>query len=188
MKLVVGLGNPGKKYEKTRHNAGFMGVDFLAKYFGFDKFKKSDKHKCEMAEGNIVGEKVILMKPQTFMNLSGQAVRSVVQFYKIPIGDLIVIFDDVDLPSGKLRIRPSGSAGGHKGMKSVIQELGADEFIRIRFGMAPPSSFKGDLNDYVLGKLTLTQKKLLTENIKKFPQILEVLLKEGVEQAMQEFN
>lgn len=188
MKLVAGLGNPGKKYEKTRHNSGFIGVDYLAKQFGFDKFKKSEKHKCEMTEGNIAGEKVILMKPQTFMNLSGQAVRSVARFYKIPMNGLIVIFDDVDLPPGKLRIRPSGSAGGHKGVKSIIQELGADDFVRIRFGMAPPPNFRGDLEDYVLGKLTITQKKLLTGNIKKLPQILEILLKEGVEQVMQEFN
>ena len=188
MKLIVGLGNPGKKYEETRHNAGFMGVDYLAKHFGFEKFKKADKHKSEISEGKIGSEKVLLIKPQTFMNLSGQAVRSVARFYKIPMGDLIIIFDDVDLPSGKLRIRPSGSAGGHKGMKSVIQELGTNDFVRIRFGMAPPSSFKGDLEDYVLGKLTFSQKKFLTGNIKELPQILEVLLKEGVEQAMQEYN
>jgi len=188
MKLIVGLGNPGDKYKNTRHNAGFMAVDFLVEHFGLDAFKKADKHKCEMADGEIAGEKVILIKPQTFMNLSGQAVRSVMQFYKIPAEDVMVVYDDVDLPSGNLRVRSSGSAGGHKGMKSVVHELGTEDFIRIRLGITPLTEFKGDLEDYVLGKLSGEEGVLMEGNVKKLPILLEVLLKEGIEEAMQEFN
>ena len=177
MKLIVGLGN-----------AGFMALDFLVEHFGLDAFKKADKHKCEMADGEIAGEKVILIKPQTFMNLSGQAVRSVMQFYKIPAEDVMVVYDDVDLPSGNLRVRPSGSAGGHKGMKSIIQELGSENFIRIRLGIAPLTEFKGDLEDYVLGKLSDEEEVLMEGNIKKLPNLFEALLEDGIEKAMQEFN
>ncbi len=188
MKLIVGLGNPGKKYENTRHNAGFMGVDFLAEHFGLDPFKKTDKHKCEMTEGMIEGEKSILLKPQTFMNLSGQSVRSVMQFYKIPLEDVVVIYDDVDIASGNLKVRPSGSPGTHNGMKSVTQELGSQDFVRVRLGVSPLEEFKGDLADYVLGQLLDEEKLLMEGNVKKLPHLFEVLWKEGVEEAMQEFN
>lgn len=187
MKLIVGLGNPGKQYENTRHNAGFMALDFLVEHFGFE-FKKSDKHKCEVTEGQMFDEKVILIKPQTFMNLSGQSVRFVSQFYKIPTEDVIVIYDDVDLPSGNLRIRLSGSAGGHKGMKSIIQELGTEDFVRIRLGIAPLMEFKGELEGYVLGKLTEEEASLMEGNVKKLPDILEKILKGDIEEAMHEYN
>ncbi len=187
MKLIVGLGNPGGKYEKTRHNAGFMAVDFLAEHFGFE-FKKADKHKCEIAEGEMFDEKVFLIKPQAFMNLSGQSVRSVLQFYKIPKEDVIAMYDDVDLPSGNLRIRPSGSAGGHNGMKSIIQELGTEDFVRIRLGISPLTEFKGELEDYVLGKVSGEEVSLMEGNIKKLPQLLEALFEKGIEEAMHEFN
>ena len=187
MKLIIGLGNPGKQYEKTRHNAGFMAVDFLTEHFGFG-FKKFDKHKCEIAEGQMFDEKIILIKPQTFMNLSGQSVRSVSQFYKIPIEDVIVIYDDVDLPSGNLRIRLSGSAGGHNGMKSIIQELGTENFVRIRLGIAPLTEFKGELEGYVLGKLSEEEMNLMEGNVKKLPDILEEILKGDIEKAMHEYN
>ena len=188
MKLIVGLGNPGRQYENTRHNAGFLAADELAGIFGFGEFKISDKHKSEIAEGKIGRDKVILVKPQTFMNLSGQAVRSVMQFYKIPIEDLVVIYDDVDLASGAMRIRPSGSAGGHKGMKSLIQELGTDEFVRIRLGIAPLTEFKGSLEDYVLGKFSNEEESLMGDNLRILPKVIEVFLKEGIEEAMQEYN
>ncbi len=187
MKLIVGLGNPGGKYEKTRHNAGFMALDFLAEHFGLE-FKKADKYKCEIAEGDMFDEKVILIKPQTFMNLSGQSARSVLQFYKIPKEDVIAVYDDVDLPSGNLRIRPSGSAGGHNGMKSIIQELGTEDFVRIRLGIAPLTEFKGNLEDYVLGKLAGEEVSLMEGNIKKLPDILEKILKGDIEEVMHEFN
>ena len=188
MKLIIGLGNPGNQYKKTRHNAGFMAVEYLADEFGFSEFKKSDKHKSEIAEGQINGEKVLLIKPQTFMNLSGQAVQSVMQFYKIAIENIVVIFDDVSLSSGTIRIRPSGSAGGHNGVKSLIQELGTDEFIRVRLGIEPIIPFKGELEDYVLGKLSDEESELMDSNIEKTPKIMETLFEEGAEEVMQGFN
>jgi PTH1 family peptidyl-tRNA hydrolase len=188
MKLIVGLGNPGAKYSQTRHNAGFMAVEHLAKKFGFDKFKMTEKHKAETAEGQISGLKALLIKPQTFMNNSGQAVQSVMSFYKLKAEDIIVVYDDVDLPFEKLRIRPKGSAGNHKGMKSVIEQVGGQDFIRIRLGTQPPASYKGSLEDYVLGKLTADQKKKLSDVISKLPSVLEVVIKEGTEKAMNEFN
>jgi len=188
MKLIIGLGNPGKEYKKTRHNAGFMAVEHLAEKFGFSEFKKSDKHKCEIAEGEINGEKVILIKPQTFMNLSGESVRSVMQFYKVPITDIVVIFDDVSLPSSVLRVRPAGSAGGHNGVKSVIKELGTDEFVRIRLGIEPLEEFKGNLEDYVLGKLGEEEMELMQKNIEKTSKLIEVLFMDGTEECMQKFN
>jgi len=188
MKLIIGLGNPGKQYEKTRHNAGFIAIEYLADQFGFDTFKKADKHKSEISSGIINGEKVLLIKPQTFMNLSGQAVRSVMQFYKVDVKDIVVIFDDVSLPSGTLRVRPSGSAGGHNGVKSIIQELGTNEFVRIKLGIEPIAEFKGVLEDYVLGRLSDKESELIKQNIEKTPKIVESLFKEGAEEVMQKFN
>lgn len=188
MKLIVGLGNPGKKYESTRHNAGFKALDFLADHFGFDAFKESGKHKAEVSEGQMADEKVMLMKPLTYMNLSGQPLRSVLQFYKINIQDLIVLYDDVSIPSGNVRIRGEGSAGGHNGVKSVIQELGTEQFIRVRLGIAPLTEFKGELEDYVLGKLNEEEIALLEGNLRKLPTMIEILLKGDVEKAMHEYN
>lgn len=187
MKLIAGLGNPGRQYEKTRHNAGFMAVDFLAEHFNLE-FKKSDKYKCELAEGQLLDKKVILLKPQTFMNLSGQSVQSVASFYKIDLSDIIVIHDDVDIASGNLKIRPSGSPGTHNGMRSVTQLLGSEDFIRIRLGIAPLSEFKGPLEDYVLGKLSDEEVSLMEGNVKKLSPLFETLFRKGIEEAMQEFN
>ena len=188
MKLIVGLGNPGAQYKGTRHNAGFLAVDFLAKHFGFDKFKKADKFKAEIAEGTISGEKVLIAKPQTFMNLSGQSVSAIMSFYKIPIEDLIVIFDDADLPYGNMRIRSEGSGGGQKGAKSIIELLGTQGFVRIRLGIQPPLSFKGSLEDYVLGALTDEEFDLLEDSIKKLPDAIIGLFKGDVDKVMNEFN
>ncbi len=189
MKLIVGLGNPGKKYEKTRHNVGFMAAQWLVDSFAFEPFKKAAKHKCEMTGGFIGDDQVVLIQPQTYMNLSGQAVRSVAQFYKIKQKDVIVISDDVNIDTGTIRVRPSGSAGGHNGLKSIIQELGTDEFIRVRVGIAPLSEFKGDLEDYVLGKLTKDeQAKIMVEVMTNLPDVIEVLLNEGIEKCMQKYN
>jgi peptidyl-tRNA hydrolase, PTH1 family len=188
MKLIVGLGNPGRKYENTRHNIGFRAAEYLAEFYDFDDFSISEKHNADIAKGEILEEKIIIAKPQTFMNLSGQAVRSVMQFYKIPTEDLIVISDDVTLPSGSLRIRKSGSAGGHNGLKSIIQELGTDEFLRIRLGIDPITPFKGNLEDYVLGKISDEEMDLMETNIKKLPELLKILFDKGIEEAMQKFN
>ena len=188
MKLIVGLGNPGKEYEKTRHNAGFMAVERLADEFGFGSFKMAGKHKAEIAEGNIGGVKTILAKPQTFMNLSGQAVRSLIQFYKVELSDLIVIFDDVAIPNGMLRIRPDGSAGGHNGMKSIIQELGGQDFVRVRLGIEPKQPSRIPLEDHVLGKFTKHEATLMEENLEKIPAVVKTIIGEGVDKAMAEFN
>jgi peptidyl-tRNA hydrolase, PTH1 family len=188
MKLIVGLGNPGKEYESTRHNAGFMAVDRLVDEFGFGPFKLASKHKAEIVEGAIGGEKVLLAKPQTFMNLSGQAVRSLAQFYKVAPSDLIVIYDDVAIPSGSLRIRPDGSAGGHNGMKSIIQALGTQNFVRVRLGIEPKQSSRIPLEDHVLGKFTKHEAELMQENLEKIPAIVKTIVEEGVEKAMAEYN
>ena len=188
MKLIVGLGNPGDKYKNTRHNAGFMAVDYLAQHFGLGVFKDAERFKSKLLEGNINAETTLLMKPQTFMNLSGEAVQSVMHFYKIPIEDLIVIYDEAELPFGTIRIRPNGSAGGHNGMKSIIKMLGTQDFVRIRIGIKPPESFKGALEDYVLGKITEDQKNDMNSVIETIPNILDVLAFDGIEKAMSEFN
>lgn len=187
MKLIVGLGNPGRKYENTRHNAGFMAADFLAEQFGFGSFKHSERHKAEIAEGVIGAEKAALLKPQTFMNLSGEAIRSAADFYKIPVADITVIYDDVALPFGTLRVRPDGSAGGHNGVRSVIQNIG-DAFTRVRLGIQPKEPFPGALEDYVLGVLTKDQKADLEKVIEKLPELLKLLFAEGVDGARQRFN
>lgn len=188
MKLIVGLGNPGDKYKNTRHNAGFLALDDIQSVFGCSEFKKSVKRKAYISEGQIANEKVVLVKPQTFMNLSGQSVQGLVHFFKLTPSDVVVIYDDIDINSGELRVRPSGSAGGHNGIKSMIQCLGSDEFVRVRIGVKPIQDFKGDLADYVLGQLSGEEEDLLGQNIQKLPQLLELLVSEGVEEVMQKFN
>ncbi|PIZ74223.1 aminoacyl-tRNA hydrolase [Candidatus Peregrinibacteria bacterium CG_4_10_14_0_2_um_filter_43_11] len=188
MKLLIGLGNPGKEYESTRHNAGFMAMDHLANHFGCEAFRFFDKHKAELTTGQIGGEKVILVKPKTYMNLSGEAVQSIMGFYKIPMEDMVVLYDDVDIPFGALRVRPHGSAGGHNGIKSLIQHLGTSDFNRIRLGIQPKEPFPGALEDYVLGKLTHEQKDTLDKVILILPSAVELLFKEGIESAMHQFN
>lgn len=188
MKLIAGLGNPGKEYEKTRHNAGFMGVEYLADFFRFVDFKKADKFKAEISEGVIGGEKVFLVKPQTFMNLSGCSVRGLMDFYKISLPDFIVIFDDADIDSGALRVRRSGSAGGHNGVKSIIQELGTGDFLRVRLGISPMADFKGALEDYVLGKFSEEEMDLLKKNLERLPKIVEGVMKGEAEEVMNENN
>jgi PTH1 family peptidyl-tRNA hydrolase len=188
MKLIVGLGNPGSQYKNTRHNAGFMAVDELFDNFDFQPFKKSAKFKAEIAEGQISNEKAYLVKPQTFMNLTGEAVSGIMNFYKIPLKDLIVIHDDADLPYGKIRIRPDGSDGGHKGIKSIIEHIGSQGFIRVRIGIEAPALFKGRLEDYVLGKITDTEKRELKTVLRQIPSVVDVIISKGVETAMNQFN
>ena len=149
MFVIVGLGNPGKKYDNTRHNAGFISIDALADKYGISISEK--KHKALCGSGVIEGNKVLLVKPQTFMNLSGESVRSVMDFYKIdPEEDMLVIYDDISLAPGNIRIRKKGSAGGHNGIKSIIAHAGTQNFMRIKVGVGEkPSGW--DLADYVLG-------------------------------------
>jgi len=183
MYLIVGLGNPGREYENTRHNVGFVAIDYLAEKLGIKLGKI--KFKGIYGEGFIGNEKCILLKPQTFMNLSGQSVREAAEFYKIEPQNIIVMYDDVNLEVGKVRIRPSGSAGGHNGMKNIIYLLNTDEFPRIRFGVGAPEH---DLVDHVLGKFSDEDGKSVTNAIKNTDDILNVIFKMGVGEAMSRFN
>ena len=183
--LIVGLGNPGQKYEHTRHNMGFLTVDLLAEKLGV----KLNKVKFKAAY-NIVkfaGCKCLVMKPQTYMNLSGEAVREAAQFYKIPAERVLVIYDDVSLPVGKLRVRPSGSAGGHNGIKNIIAHLGTQSFPRVKIGVAAPGE-EGDMVDWVIGVPSQAERKILAESFEKAIEAAECIISDGCQKAMNRFN
>ncbi|NPA93018.1 MAG: aminoacyl-tRNA hydrolase [Chloroflexi bacterium] len=156
--LIVGLGNPGREYAKTRHNAGFLLLDHLAEQLGF-RFRRM-QFKALVADGRYQGRKIILAKPQTYMNLSGRAVRPLMRFYQIPPEQLLVAYDDLDLPLGTLRLRPKGGHGGHKGMRSIIEHLGTQEFPRLRLGIGRPPG-RMDAADYVLQPFTPAEMEVL---------------------------
>lgn len=183
MLLIVGLGNPGREYERTRHNAGFMLVDLLALEAGI---KLDKKGKGFWGKGRIAGEDVVLLKPQTFMNLSGEAVSEVRAFYKIQAGAMIVAYDDCDLPIGKLRIRKDGGSGGHRGVNSIIATLGSKDFPRIRLGVGRPPH--GDTANYVLSPFTKDEQPALEEMLCRGKESVEVLITGGIDQAMNMFN
>lgn len=162
MYVIAGLGNPGKKYEKTRHNMGFLVLDEFAASHGISVSRI--RHRALTGEGIVAGEKVLLVKPQTYMNLSGESLREVMAYYNVPIEKLIVVYDDMDLDIGSLRIRKKGSAGSHNGMKSVIYQLQTDQFPRIRVGIG--TSGNADWKDFVTGKISDGEAKLLSETIR----------------------
>ena len=184
--LVVGLGNPGVKYESTRHNMGFLVVDKLAQNEKL-KFNKL-RFKAWTATWEVGGEKVLLMKPQTYMNLSGEAVGQAARFYKIPADHVLVISDDIALPAGKLRIRAGGSAGGHNGLKNIIQHLGTDRFPRIKVGVGSPQQAEHDIVDWVTGKPMGEDQKVIIEALDKAVAAIPVLIEQGVDRAMNRFN
>lgn len=186
MYVIAGLGNPGAKYVNTRHNIGFMVIDELAGKNGISVTEK--KHKALVGKGIVGGEKVLLVKPQTFMNLSGESIREIIDYYKIEEkSELIVISDDISLGVGALRIRKKGSAGGHNGLKNIILHLGHDEFQRIRLGVGEkPSGY--DLADYVLGHFQEEDRALIAESVKQAAEAVEVMIAEGADKAMNEFN
>lgn len=186
--IVAGLGNPGEKYAKTRHNMGFLTVDLLAE----QQSVKLNKVKFKAAY-NILrfgGARVLVMKPQTFMNLSGEAVREAAQFYKIPPERVLVIYDDVSLPVGKLRVRPSGSAGGHNGIKSIIAHLGTDRFPRIKIGVGDPGGTgpDRDMIDWVIGVPSQADRKLLLDTFARAVDAAACIIENGCEKAMNDFN
>ena len=184
--LVVGLGNPGPKYDWTRHNMGFLVIDELAQREKIPVQKLKFKALTNTA---VIGDQsVLLMKPTTYMNLSGGAVGEAARFYKIPPERILVISDDVALPQGKLRIRRSGSAGGHNGLKDIIAHLGGDGFPRIKVGVGGKPHPDSDMADWVLGKFTGQDKKVMEEAIKRAADAVETLLKYGVDQAMSKHN
>ena len=185
MYLIVGLGNPGREYEHTRHNAGFDAIDVLAGKLGADV--KEKKHKGLCGKGMIAGEKVILLKPQTFMNLSGESVRAAADFYKIDAEHMIVLYDDIDLDVGKLRVRAKGSAGGHNGIKNIIAHLGTQEFQRIRIGVGEkPKEY--DLADYVLGRFSAEDRKLVEEAFANAADAVRLMVQGKTDEAMNLYN
>jgi PTH1 family peptidyl-tRNA hydrolase len=183
--MIVGLGNPGKDYQKNRHNVGFMAIDKIASEFGIEN--KKAKSKAIVMEGKKDNKKVILVKPQTFMNLSGSAVASLVHFFKISPENLIVIHDDLDLPSLSIRLRPGGGAGGQKGVASIIQNLGTQQFSRIRIGIGRPPG-RMDPADYVLQNFPKQDEKELPFLFDKVTKAVESILESGIEIAMNKFN
>ena len=176
--LVVGLGNPGSQYEATRHNVGFRAVDALAKEAGV----KIDRAKFQAltAQVTVGGVRVLLMKPQTYMNLSGVAVKQAADFYKVPPERVLVLFDDIDLDVGRLRIRRNGSAGGHNGIKSIISSLGSQEFPRIKIGVGAKPHPDYDLADWVLSRFTLAEQKLLDPAIEHAAEAVPVIFTQGI--------
>ena len=183
MYLVVGLGNPGKEYEGTRHNIGFEAIDYLSDKYNIELNR--EKFKGVFGEGFIKGKKVILLKPTTYMNLSGESIREVVNFYKISNEEVIVIYDDISLEVGRLRIREKGSHGGHNGIKSIIANLGTDVFPRVKIGVGAP---KGNLVSHVLGKFSDDEVEILRETIKASSDAVSIMISKDTKEAMNKLN
>jgi len=184
IKLIVGLGNPGARYTHSRHNVGFMIVERFARAHDLQFARR--RFNAELAEGTIGDARVLLAKPQTFMNLSGEAVGKLVAFYKIALTDLLVVYDDLDLPLGKLRLRPKGGAGGHHGMESILARLGSSDFPRLRVGIGRPNP-DADI-DHVLGAFSEAELAVMEETFTRAVQAIEVWLREGIDVAMSRFN
>lgn len=186
MFVIVGLGNPGAKYEETRHNVGFKTIDILAKQLKVDLSKK--KFKALVGEGNLCNQKVVLIKPQTYMNLSGESVYNAISWYKIPLSNLIIIYDDIDLPVGKLRIRRNGSAGTHNGMRSILDYIQSEEFPRIRIGVGAPPHKEFDLADYVLSRFTSEEKPQVDTSLHNAAEAAMLIVQNDIAAAMNRFN
>ena len=185
MFLIVGLGNPGRQYEHTRHNAGFDVMDALAEKYNISISESG--HKALFGKGMIGGQKVILAKPQTFMNLSGESIREAVDYYKIAPEDIIVIYDDISLAPGNIRIRKKGSAGGHNGIKNIIAMTGTENFKRIKVGVGEkPAGW--DLADHVLGRMSEEDRAAFEEAVKESVKAAEMILEDEIDQAMNDFN
>lgn len=186
MKWFVGLGNPGTQYQSTRHNIGFMAIDFFAREWGIS-FKESGKCKAWIGEGNVQGTKVMLIKPATYMNLSGEAVRAFMDYYKASLEEMTVIYDDLDTEFGKIRLRYQGSAGGHNGIKSIIQHTGTQTFNRIRMGISRPRPGQ-PVVDYVLAPFSKAEFKELPPLVETVRDAMQFQLDHTFEQTMAKFN
>ena len=184
VKLIIGLGNPGKEYEGTRHNVGWEAIDLLANRHHI--FVKARRNRAIVGEGTISGEKVVLARPLTFMNLSGEAVAGLARRYRINPEDITVICDDVNLDLGRLRIRASGSAGGHNGLKSIIHSLGTQDFARVRMGVGSPRH--DDMVKHVLSKFNRAERSIAKQTTDEAADAVEAILSEGIEPAMNRFN
>jgi PTH1 family peptidyl-tRNA hydrolase len=184
MKLIVGLGNPGSRYHGTRHNVGFAVVDLLAEGPHAGRFQT--RFQAEVAELNEDGQKLLLVKPQTFMNLSGRSVRQLVDFYQLPLDELLVVCDDINLPLGKLRVRARGTHGGHNGLRDIQQHLGTTEYARLRLGVgAPPQE---DAVDHVLSRFRPSERDAIDDAVRAAAQAVVVWAHQGVETCMNQFN
>ena len=183
MYLVVGLGNPGKEYEGTRHNIGFEAIDYLSDKYNIELNR--EKFKGVFGEGFIKGKKVILLKPTTYMNLSGDSIREVANFYKLSNEEIIVLYDDISLAVGRLRIREKGSHGGHNGIKSIIANLSTDVFPRVKIGVGAP---KGDLVSHVLGKFSKDENEILGKTLKAVTEAVEIMIDKDTKEAMNKCN
>ena len=184
--ILVGLGNPGAQYARTRHNMGFLALDALEKQLGAGKEKSRFQARCTTAVSG--GLKLLLVRPQTFMNASGLAVRQAADYYKIPPERILVVCDDISLPTGKLRLRRSGSAGGHNGLKSIIAQLHSDQFPRLKMGVGQKPHPDYDLADWVLGKFSPADAKIMNEAAERACDAIECLLSQGMDKAMSKFN
>ena len=184
--IAVFLGNPGLRYENTRHNAGFITADIIAKELGV-KVNRI-KFNALTAVVKLGGHQILILKPQTYMNLSGNPVKQAMRFYKLSLDNVVVITDDVSLPAGKLRIRRRGSAGGHNGLKDIIAKCGGEDFPRVRIGVGAPPHEEYDMADWELSKLSIEERQLISDTALKAAAALELIIMRGVEDAMAEFN
>ena len=184
--LLVGLGNPGEQYQNTRHNAGFQVIDLFCQKHSVNLTK--NKYKALFGETVVQGKRVLVAKPQTFMNLSGEAVSAIVNFYKIPLSNILIISDDISLAPGKMRIRTKGSAGGQNGLKNIIEHLSSDEFARIKMGVGDRPDRESDLVNWVLGRMNEEEKKLFDEAKENAVKAIETILRDGVDSAMNRYN
>ena len=185
MYLIVGLGNPENEYAHTRHNMGFDTINQIAKNNNIQITKNKFKGLCESTI--IQNQKVILLKPQTYINLSGESVKEVAEFYNLKPEEIIVIYDDIDIEKGHIKIRKKGGAGSHNGMKSVVEELQSTDFARIRVGIGQPE-FKSDMINYVIGKVSQEEQEILQQGVEKAAKAVEEILKNGIDIAMNKFN
>lgn len=184
MILITGLGNKGKEYNLTRHNIGFEAIDYLAEKHDINISK--NQHKALVGTGNIDGKKVMLVKPQTYMNSSGESLLDIVKYYDIPFEKILIIYDDIDLETGKIRLRKKGSAGTHNGMRSVIYHLRSDQLPRLRIGIGKPE--RGNLVKYVLGKFSDEEIEIMGNTVEKSAKIIELFIQQGIDNAMNKFN
>ena len=185
MYIIVGLGNPGKQYENTRHNVGFNVIDILADEYGISVTKM--KHKALIGEGRVGTEKVILVKPVTYMNLSGECLAEIYNFYKIETSNIVVIYDDIDLDVGKIRIRKKGSGGTHNGMRSIVKCLGTIDFPRVRIGVSKPKPGM-DLASFVLSRFNKEEELDLNDGLQKAVKAIDYIIREDIDLSMNKFN
>ena len=188
MFLIVGLGNPGEKYEKTRHNIGFRVLNEFARENNFPDFKFEKKINAEISEGEFIGQKIILAKPQAFMNLSGDVVRDFFIYFKLPVENLFIIHDEIDIPLGKIKISKESGAAGHKGVGSIIEKLKTNDFVRFRIGIQPQKGKPKNVEDFVLQKFNKEEERNINEVIKKSAEAVETILKDGLERTMNKYN